>query len=187
MIAGQRRGELCAIRWRHVDLDNGVLHLEKAIGQRSGKKWEKDTKAHQDRRITLDPDTIELLREHKARALARTEALQLELATTPSSLPRPRRVHAPDPRLGHPALQQARQPPGNQDRTPQAPPLLRHRTDRRRRRHPNRRRPPRPRRRHHHPPRLHRLGLRIRPTRIRRPCLAHAYQTRDFRRITHCH
>jgi DNA-binding transcriptional regulator YhcF (GntR family) len=80
MITGQRRGELCAIRWLHVDLDNGVLHLEKAIGQRSGKKWEKDTKAHQDRRITLDPDTVELLREHKARALARTAALQLELA-----------------------------------------------------------------------------------------------------------
>jgi integrase/DNA-binding transcriptional regulator YhcF (GntR family) len=80
MITGQRRGELCAIRWFHVDLDNAVLHLEKAIGQRSGKKWEKDTKAHQDRRITLDPDTVELLREHRARALARAEALQLELA-----------------------------------------------------------------------------------------------------------
>lgn len=80
MITGQRRGELCAIRWLHVDLDNGVLHLEKAIGQRSKKTWEKDTKAHQDRRITLDPETIELLREHKARAHARAEALQLELA-----------------------------------------------------------------------------------------------------------
>lgn len=80
MITGQRRGELCAIRWLHVDLDTGVLHLEKAISQRSKKKWEKDTKAHQDRRITLDPDTVELLREHKARALARAEALQLDLA-----------------------------------------------------------------------------------------------------------
>ncbi|WP_460666112.1 tyrosine-type recombinase/integrase [Kribbella swartbergensis] len=80
MITGQRRGELCAIRWRHVDLDNGVLHLAKAIGQRSGKKWEKDTKAHQDRRITVDPDTIELLREHRARAIARAEALQVALA-----------------------------------------------------------------------------------------------------------
>jgi integrase/DNA-binding transcriptional regulator YhcF (GntR family) len=80
MITGQRRGELCGIRWYHVDLDNAVLHLEKAIGQRSGKKWEKDTKAHQDRRITLDPGTIELLREHKARALARAKALKSELA-----------------------------------------------------------------------------------------------------------
>jgi integrase len=52
MVTGQRRGELCAIRWAHIDLDNGVLHLEKAIGQRGKKKWEKDTKAHQDRRIS---------------------------------------------------------------------------------------------------------------------------------------
>ncbi|WP_202865732.1 site-specific integrase [Kribbella turkmenica] len=61
-------------------LDNAVLHLEKAIGQRSGRKWAKDTKAHQDRRITLDPDTTELLREHKARSTARAEQLQIELA-----------------------------------------------------------------------------------------------------------
>jgi integrase/DNA-binding transcriptional regulator YhcF (GntR family) len=79
MVTGQRRGELCAIRWSHLDLDHGVLHLEKAIGQRGSKKWEKDTKAHQDRRITLDPETVEILREHRARFLARATALQLDL------------------------------------------------------------------------------------------------------------
>lgn len=79
MVTGQRRGELCAIRWAHLDLDHGVLHLEKAIGQRGAKKWEKDTKAHQDRRITLDPDSVELLREHRTRCLARAAALALAL------------------------------------------------------------------------------------------------------------
>jgi integrase len=79
MVTGQRRGELCAIRWSHLDLDHGVLHLEKAIGQRGAKKWEKDTKAHQDRRLTLDPETVEILREHRARFLARATALELEL------------------------------------------------------------------------------------------------------------
>jgi integrase len=78
-VTGHRRGELCAIRWSHLDLDNGVLHLEKAIGQRGAKKWEKDTKAHQDRRITLDLETVEILREHRARFQTRTAAVGLDL------------------------------------------------------------------------------------------------------------
>ncbi|HET9258468.1 MAG TPA: hypothetical protein VFO16_25185 [Pseudonocardiaceae bacterium] len=44
MITGFRRGELCAIRWRHLDLETGVLTVEKSIGQRSGRTWEKNTK-----------------------------------------------------------------------------------------------------------------------------------------------
>lgn len=80
MVTGQRRGELCGIRWAHVDLDVATLHLEKAIGQRGAKKWEKDTKAHQDRWITLDPGTIELLREHQSRCESRAAALGLELS-----------------------------------------------------------------------------------------------------------
>ncbi|MFI5712924.1 tyrosine-type recombinase/integrase [Kribbella sp. NPDC051620] len=79
MVTGHRRGELCAIRWAHLDLDHGVLHLEKAIGQRGAKKWEKDTKAHQDRRITLDLETVEILREHQTRFKTRTSGLGLEL------------------------------------------------------------------------------------------------------------
>ena len=50
MVTGFRRGELCAIRWRHVDLGVGVLTVERSIGQRSGRTWEKDTKTHQQRR-----------------------------------------------------------------------------------------------------------------------------------------
>lgn len=49
-VTGFRRGELCAIRWRHVDFDAGVLGpgvLGRAIGQRNGRTWEKDTKDHQ--------------------------------------------------------------------------------------------------------------------------------------------
>jgi integrase len=32
MVTGHRRGELCAIQRRHLDLVAGVLHLEDAIG-----------------------------------------------------------------------------------------------------------------------------------------------------------
>lgn len=64
MVTGVRRGELCAIRWRHLDLAYGVLHLEMSIGQLGKEKWEKDAKTHADRRIVLDPETLELLHEH---------------------------------------------------------------------------------------------------------------------------
>ncbi len=79
MVTGFRRGELCAIRWRHLDLAAGVLTLEKSIGQRSGRTWEKDTKTHQHRRIALDPETLSLLGEHRDRCEARAAALGLEL------------------------------------------------------------------------------------------------------------
>ncbi len=69
MVAGFRRGEACALRWRHVDLVNGVLVLERSIGQLNGHTWEKDTKTHQYRRIALDPETVGLLTEHHTRCL----------------------------------------------------------------------------------------------------------------------
>lgn len=80
MIVGHRRGELCGIRWRNLDLKSGVLHLEKSIAQRGRRKWEKDTKSHQDRRVVLGADTVELLNEHYARCVARAAALGLKLS-----------------------------------------------------------------------------------------------------------
>lgn len=79
MVTGFRRGELCAIRWRHLDLAAGVLMLERSIGQRSGRTWEKDTKTHQHRRIALDPETLSLLSEHRHRCEERVSALGLAL------------------------------------------------------------------------------------------------------------
>lgn len=81
MVLGSRRGEVCGLRWRHLDLENGVLHLEKAIGQDGAEVWEKDTKTHQDRRVVLDPDTVALLSEHWERCVARAVALGIELST----------------------------------------------------------------------------------------------------------
>lgn len=80
MITGSRRGEICGLRWRHIDLDSGVLHMEKAIGQDGTEVWEKNTKTHQDRRIVLDPDTVELLTEHWERCAARARDLGFELS-----------------------------------------------------------------------------------------------------------
>jgi integrase len=80
MVTGNRRGELCGTRWRHVDLTNGVLHVQRAIGQYGKETWEKDTKNEGDRRIVLDPDTVMILAEHRERCVLRARALGLKLA-----------------------------------------------------------------------------------------------------------
>ncbi|WP_433291504.1 tyrosine-type recombinase/integrase [Pseudonocardia sp. CA-142604] len=80
MVTGLRRGELCSVRWRDLDLDAGVLRLERSIAQRSGVTWEKDTKSHQQRRIALDGETVGLFREHRSRFEARAEAVGVELS-----------------------------------------------------------------------------------------------------------
>ncbi|MGO1049210.1 tyrosine-type recombinase/integrase [Crossiella sp. CA198] len=75
MTTGARRGELCGLRWWHIDLDNAVIILEKAMRGRR----EKDTKTHQHRRIALDAETVLVLREYLARCQARAAALGIEL------------------------------------------------------------------------------------------------------------
>jgi integrase len=82
MVTGQRRGELCAIRWRHLDLDHGILHLERRIGQIGAEVWEEEsTKTHADRRIVLDPETVKLLIEQRQRFEVRTRALGVDLSS----------------------------------------------------------------------------------------------------------
>ncbi|WP_234027796.1 tyrosine-type recombinase/integrase [Pseudonocardia dioxanivorans] len=79
MTTGARRGELCAIRWSDLDLDEGVLNLRRSIRQDETRTVEKDTKTHQHRRLTLDPETVALLGEHRARAEERCTELGIEL------------------------------------------------------------------------------------------------------------
>jgi integrase len=61
MTTGARRGELCALRVRHMGLDLGVIDLHRALYQRDDRSWaEKDTKSHQHRRVVMDPETVEV-------------------------------------------------------------------------------------------------------------------------------
>jgi integrase len=80
MVTGVRRGELCGLRWRDVDLEAGVLALSRSIGQRNAQTWEKDTKTHQHRRVALDPETVEILAEHHLRCVERARALGVVLS-----------------------------------------------------------------------------------------------------------
>jgi integrase len=83
MTTGARRGELCALRWSKVDLDNGVIGIATSIAQTGSKTWEKDTKSHQQRRIAIDAETVALLREHLQRCQDR--ARQLDMAIEPDA------------------------------------------------------------------------------------------------------
>jgi integrase len=66
MTTGARRGELCALKWDRIDFVKNVLTVRSSIRQRGGRTWEKDTKTHQQRRITLDAQTMTLLRDFRA-------------------------------------------------------------------------------------------------------------------------
>lgn len=66
MTTGARRGELCAMQWNLLDLDNAVLWIRSSIAQDGAKTWEKSTKTHQQRRIALDAETVALLRVYRA-------------------------------------------------------------------------------------------------------------------------
>ncbi|WP_235875203.1 tyrosine-type recombinase/integrase [Saccharopolyspora aridisoli] len=71
MTTGARRGELVGLRFSHVDLEQEVIALRRnwVLGE------EKDTKAHQIRRIAVDSETVTLLREHRERVRLRVESL----------------------------------------------------------------------------------------------------------------
>lgn len=90
MVTGARRGELCALRWRHLDHTRRVLVIETSIAQDGGEVWEKDTKLHQRRHISLDPATMTLLRTYR-------RARQRRAATVGASLTPESFVFSPAP------------------------------------------------------------------------------------------
>jgi len=79
MTTGARRGELCALRWDRLHLESGVLEVRTSIAQSGRQIWEKDTKTHQQRRIVLDPQTLDLLRAYLRHCTQRAASIGLEL------------------------------------------------------------------------------------------------------------
>ena len=75
MVSGARRGELLALRWFDVHLDVGVLEVRRNFTRRGGTAREKATKTHQIRRVGLDPETVEVLREQRQRYEEQVAAL----------------------------------------------------------------------------------------------------------------
>ncbi|SFG52523.1 Site-specific recombinase XerD [Actinopolymorpha cephalotaxi] len=81
MALGARRGELCALRWSDIDLTNGLVFLQRALTRDlAGELVEKSTKTHQHRRVVLDPETVEVLAEHRTRCQAHAQLVGEPLA-----------------------------------------------------------------------------------------------------------
>jgi integrase len=78
LLTGARRGELCALAWDRVDFATGVLTIRSSIAQTGARTWEKHTKTHQQRRITLD-GTLALLRAYLQLCTEQAAALGFEL------------------------------------------------------------------------------------------------------------
>ena len=65
---GMRRGEVCALTWQDVDLENGTVSVTGSVGRVNGKLAILPPKSSTSRRlIHLDPKTVTLIEEHKAR------------------------------------------------------------------------------------------------------------------------
>jgi integrase len=59
---GMRRGELCALRWDHVDLEAGVVSVEQSATQLGQRRVTTAPKNHERRKINIDPRTVAALR-----------------------------------------------------------------------------------------------------------------------------
>ena len=79
MVTGSRRGEVSALRWRHLDLVRGLLRIERSNAHPKAGVREKETKTRQRRRVTLDPQTLDMLAAHRERCRARCAALGCNL------------------------------------------------------------------------------------------------------------
>lgn len=67
MVTGARRGELLALRWKHVEFDGGIVNVRRSYVRAAGQGHETDTKGHQMRRVGVDQATIDLLRDRRDR------------------------------------------------------------------------------------------------------------------------
>jgi len=76
LSTGMRRGELLALTWRHVDLDQGILQVRATLKRYDGRFFIAETKTRRSRRrIALTPSVCDTLRRH--RALINEERLAL--------------------------------------------------------------------------------------------------------------
>lgn len=61
--------------WEHLDLSARLLTIRRNLVRQNGKTIIKDTKTHQMRIVSLDPDTSAVLRDHKRRVEQRCAAI----------------------------------------------------------------------------------------------------------------
>ncbi|MGD0256237.1 MAG: tyrosine-type recombinase/integrase [Acidimicrobiales bacterium] len=82
-LTGARRGELVALRWSDVDLETGLMRIDRAITVIDGAVHEGPTKTHQGRRVALDGVGVETLRRHWRFVVERSELVESPLVEDP--------------------------------------------------------------------------------------------------------
>ena len=78
-VTGVRRGELCGLQIRDIDLDRGLVHVAFNYVVRGGQRVRKDTKTHQDRWLAIDPDTCALIADYLDEIRVELAAVGVEL------------------------------------------------------------------------------------------------------------
>jgi integrase len=64
---GARRGELLNLRWHDIDLDLAEIHITGSTAVIAGQRIEGTTKSGRSRTVSIDPDTVQILRDHRKR------------------------------------------------------------------------------------------------------------------------
>lgn len=90
VTSGARRGELVALRWTDVDVDRGMLRIGANYVVRSGERRLKGTKTDDDRWLSLDAATVQLLETLRSARVA-------ALVPAGLALPVEAFVFSPDP------------------------------------------------------------------------------------------
>ncbi|MFF0409639.1 tyrosine-type recombinase/integrase [Kitasatospora sp. NPDC004745] len=73
-LRGLRRGEGCALQWSSIDLEARTIHISHQVVAIASKVFKEDPKADSVRTITIDRETVELLRRWQAQQTAEREA-----------------------------------------------------------------------------------------------------------------
>jgi integrase len=94
-ITGARRGEICALQVRDIDLDRGSVHIAFNYLVKNGQRVRKDTKTHQDRYLAIDPVTSAMIGEH-------LDVIRVSLADFGLELPQEAYVFSNDPKGASP-------------------------------------------------------------------------------------
>jgi len=79
-LTGARRGELCALRWTDLDLDQHSVTIARSVYETEGGGWaEKATKTHQARTIGLDDVATAVFVRHRASVDELASSLELSI------------------------------------------------------------------------------------------------------------
>ncbi|MDN5363970.1 MAG: hypothetical protein PWQ91_1031 [Eubacteriales bacterium] len=70
IVTGMRRGEICGLKWADIDLEGGVIHVQRTLQQINGTLIEKPTKTEKSNRsIALSKAMVEVLKKHKRKQI----------------------------------------------------------------------------------------------------------------------